>query len=122
MIASDILTASLRGTLDDVGAAKWTDAELLAFLSDGVRWIQVNHPASRQRAGGGMAAVLVGVYNAPGDAIDLDPMYQEPLREYVLWRAFSADKGDAADARRAAEHENALRAWFMSPAGMRGRG
>jgi hypothetical protein len=117
MIASDVINSSLRGTLDDTGAAKWTDAELWAFLADGVRYIQTKHPRARLDDLGSLRAVLEGAYTAGTDTVDLDPIYQEPLREYVLWRAFGADKGDAADARRAQEHEASLKAWFTGPEG-----
>jgi hypothetical protein len=114
MIVSDIINASLRGTLDDVAAAKWTDAELAAFLADGVRYIQTNHPQARMDEAGTLAPVLEGSYESGTDTIRLDPIYQEPLRDYVLWRCFSADKGDSADARRAAAHERSLIEWFTS--------
>lgn len=121
MIVSDIINNSLRGTLDDIAEAKFGDTELFGFLADGVRFIQINHPRSRVKRDGGMNSVLLGTFANGGVEVPLDPMYQEPLREYVLWRCFSADKGDAADARRAANHEASMLAWFTGAA-MQGRG
>jgi len=121
MNVSDIINNSLRGTLDDVAAAKFSDSELWAFLSDGVRYIQTNHPRARVKPSGDMNPVFVGVFGSGGAEVPLDSIYQEPLREYVLWRCFSADKGDAADARRADNHEASMVAWFTG-ASMQGRG
>ena len=117
MNVSDIINDSLRGTLDDVAKGKWTDEELWAFLADGVRFVQAAQPAARMGDGGALMPTLVGAYTAGTNTVDMDPVYQEPLREYVLWRAFSADKGDAADAKRAAQHEASLAAWLSGPSG-----
>ena len=92
MTGTDVITSRARPLLNDAGTVRWTDAQLLAWLNDGVADIV------RRRTDAGIDAYLgvitVTELTTVGGTISIADKWRGALTDYICWRAFSQNGGN----------------------------
>lgn len=111
MLCSDIIssTGPVRATLQDGAANRWSDNDLLAFVTDFVRLVQSRFPNVRRNDQGDLDPIQQANLTS-GDTIPLPDDWIMPwLQEYVWYRAFASDAKDEANRAQAEAHATVLR-------------
>ena len=88
------------------------DPEGVRYINDGMRLFVQEHPECQINANGAILTFAEANKDKMNDALILADTYFEPLVEYVCYRRYVKDSGDARDENRAATHlNNMTRFW-----------
>jgi hypothetical protein len=110
------IIVDVRGiTKDPAPGTRWTDAQIMGFIADGVRLIETKYPECRLTTAGALRAVLAGT-PATSATLPLDDMYYAPLLAYACARCFETTAGNERDQKQAELHRGLMAAFFQ-PAG-----
>ena len=80
------------------------DQEGVSYINDGMRLFREQHPECRIDADGTVAEMVDANKDHMGEPLVLSDTYFEPLVDYVCYRRYVKDAGDARDENRAAIH------------------
>lgn len=106
----------VRGlTKDPSPGARWTDAQLMGYIADGVRYLQTRHAESRVDEDGVLMGILSGTPASNAD-LPLGDLYYAPLLAYACARCFETDAGNERDLKLAQMHREIM-ADFFRPTG-----
>ena len=109
-MTGDDIVDNARIIVNDVAASTWADADFLVFVNEGVRYVFDNAPHSRLQTDGTLSVYAKAA--ALSDTLLIEDEYLLPLTEYVCYRYFSSDSGDAIDKERANAHYGKFLAFF----------
>lgn len=97
---------------DDKSEQIITDQQGIIYINDGIRAFRTDHPECQLAADGSLVTYADAVHTAMGTALILADAYFEPLVDYVCYRRWTRDAGDARDENRAAAHLAKLNAFW----------
>lgn len=101
MTGTDVIDR-VRLIVNDPNDTRWTDANMIVFINDGVRLITDILPETLLTAPytlGTLTAITL-----VGDTISISDRYRESLVDYVCSRCFEMEGQNRKDQRRAREH------------------
>ena len=100
MLASELILR-VQDINKDSGT-RWTEAELLRWITDGQREIVRRKPESRY--GATIVTTALADITATTDTLDVTDAYTSALADFVLARCFQKDSEDAENLARANQH------------------
>lgn len=102
MLASEIITRARETLFDTTTPYRWSDAELLRWLSDGLTELWIRRPDALY-----VSAVVTtspAAVSAVGSNIVVLDQFRAALMDYICFKAFLRDSDDQANAARSTAH------------------
>lgn len=111
MTGANIIVDVRSITKDPTPGARWTDAIIMGYIAEGVRYIETHYPESRKQTAGTMRAVLTTT-PATSATLPLEDMYYAPLMAFACARCFETDAGNERDQNQAEFHRTLFSNFF----------
>ena len=101
MTGSDVVTEA-RYILNDVSGVRWTDAEMLKWVSAAQREIVRRRPEARFASS--VLATDLSNPSALSDTLEIEEDYKGPMTDYICYRCFQKDADFSTNRKRAEDH------------------